>query len=126
MQNKAATAKRAELVPLASGRVLEVGIGSGLNVPFYSLNVEKLYGLDPSPDLWKIARRRAACAPFPIEFVASSGESIAAENEAFDTVISTWTLCTIPNALRAPKEMKRVLKPGGRFIFIEHGWSPDA
>ena len=126
MQNKAATEERARFVPLASGTVLEVGIGSGLNIPFYGRSVEKLYGLDTSLELWKMAHRRADQAFFAVEFIRSSGESIPGEDERFDTVVTTWTLCTIPNAVNALKEIKRVLKPHGHLIFIEHGQSPDS
>lgn len=125
MQNKAAMAERARFLPLASGTVLEVGIGSGLNIPFYNREVEKLYALDPSLELWKMARRRVDHATFPVKFIASSGEYIPMEDGKFDAVVTTWTLCTIPHAVIALKEMKRVLKPGGRLIFVEHGRSPD-
>jgi len=125
MQNKAAMEERARFVPLASGTVLEVGIGSGLNIPFYSREVEKLYALDLSFELWKMARRRVDHAWFPVEFIPSSGESIPMGDNRVDTVVTTWTLCTIPDVVKALKEMKRVLKPEGRLIFIEHGWSVD-
>lgn len=125
MQNKAATAERARFIPLASGTVLEVGIGSGLNVPFYGPKVQKLYALDPSLELWKLAHRRVRNAPFPVGFLASLAESIPLEEMTVDTVVTTWTLCTIPNVTQALNEMKRVLRPEGQFIFIEHGRSPD-
>ena len=125
MQNQAAMEERAKFVPLASGTVLEVGIGSGLNIPFYGRNVEKLYGLDTSLELWKMGYRRTDQAPFSVEFIRSSGECIPFEDEKFDTVVTTWTLCTIPNAENTLKEIRRVLKPQGRLIFIEHGQSPD-
>jgi ubiquinone/menaquinone biosynthesis C-methylase UbiE len=101
-------------------------MGSGLNIPFYSSTVDKLYGLDPSPELGKMARERARGAPFPVEIIGQSGESIPLADNSVDTVISTWTLCTIPDPVQALREMRRVLKPGGRFIFVEHGRSPDA
>lgn len=126
MRDEALATERARLVPLASGEVLEVGIGSGLNIPFYGRNVEKLFGLDTSLELWKMAHRRAAGASFPVEFVEGSAEKIPAENKTFDTVVTTWTLCTITNPTVALREMKRVLKPGGLLLFIEHGRSPDA
>jgi len=124
MQNRIASAERARLVPLAYGKVLEVGIGSGLNLPFYS-KVEELYGLDPSRELWQLAKRRIAQIRFPIEFIAVSGEDIPLEDAIFDSVVTTWTLCSIPDPARALAEMKRVLKPRGQFIFIEHGLAPD-
>jgi ubiquinone/menaquinone biosynthesis C-methylase UbiE len=125
MQSKADTAERAKLIPLASGTVLEVGIGSALNVPFYGSEVQRLYGVDPSLELWRLGRKRVRNAPFPVTFLASSGEQIPLEDMTVDTVVSTWTLCTIPNAVKALEEMRRVLKPGGQFLFVEHGRSPD-
>lgn len=126
MQSKVARQERARFLPRASGRVLEVGIGSGLNIPFYRAGVERLCGVDPSPDLLKMARRRATGAHFPVELIEQSGESLPAEDQMFDTVVTTWSLCTIPDPVAALKEMKRVLKPEGHLIFIEHGRSPDA
>jgi len=126
MQNRAVRAERARFVPLASGTVLEVGLGSGLNLPFYSPAVERLYGLDPSLELQTMARRRARDARLPVEFIAGSGERIPMEDETVDAVVTTWTLCSIPDPVRALTEMRRVLNPGGRLIFIEHGRSPDA
>jgi ubiquinone/menaquinone biosynthesis C-methylase UbiE len=125
MQNKLATAERAAWVPLASGKVLEVGIGSGLNIPFYSPSVVSLVGIDPSGELWDMARQRAALAPFPIEYMARSSEAIPVTDRTFDTVVITWTLCSIPNPMQALKEMRRVLKPDGRLIFVEHGLAPE-
>lgn len=126
MQNKLAAAERAKFVPLASGKVLEIGIGSGLNIPFYSPTIDLLCGLDPSQELWKIARKRSADAPFPIEYIGLSGEHIPVDSQTFDTVVTTWTLCTIPDPVKALQEMRRVLKQGGRLIFIEHGLAPDS
>jgi ubiquinone/menaquinone biosynthesis C-methylase UbiE len=125
MQNHLAVAERTKFVPLAAGRVLEVGIGSGLNIPFYSRDVTALVGLDPSVALWQLARQRRAAAPFPVEYIGLSGEQIPLEDKTFDTVVTTWTLCTIPNPVAALKEMRRVLKPDGRCIFVEHGRAPD-
>lgn len=125
MRNKADTAERAKLVPLASGAVLEVGIGSALNVPFYGTAVTKLYGVEPSIELWRIGRRRVERARFPVEFLVGSAERIPLEDRAVDTVVSTWTLCTIPDPALAMVEIRRVLKPEGRFLFIEHGRAPE-
>ena len=125
MRNKVATAERAKCVPLASGTVLEVGVGSGLNVPFYGPKVRALFGLDPSLELWKMAHGRVAHAPFPVEFLVSSAESIPLGEMTVDTVVTTWTLCTIRNPAEALAEMRRVLKPDGQLIFVEHGRSPD-
>jgi len=125
MQNKAVTAERSKLVPRAAGRVLEVGIGSGLNLPFYSRRLEGLCGVDPSIELWRLARRRAESAPFPVEFVKGSAEHLPMDGRSFDTVVTTWTLCSVSDPAQALAEMRRVLRPGGELIFIEHGRSPD-
>jgi ubiquinone/menaquinone biosynthesis C-methylase UbiE len=125
MRSKAERAERARFVPLASGSVLEIGFGSGLNVPFYGSKVRTLFALDPSLELWKIARGRVARAPFPIEFLPASAERIPLGDMAVDGVVTTWTLCSIPDPAQALTEMRRVLKPEGRLIFVEHGRSPD-
>ena len=126
MQNKAAMAERRKFVPQASGTVLEVGIGSGINIPLYAGEVERLLAVDPSLHLWRLARKRLTRAPFPVEFVEGSAESIPVDDKTFDSVVTTWTLCTIGNPVKALMEMKRVLKPEGQVIFVEHGRSPDA
>lgn len=126
MRNKADAAERANLVPAASGAVLEVGIGSALNIPHYRRDVHALYGVDPSLELWRIGRRRLGLYPFPIQYLAGSAERLPIASECIDTVVSTWTLCTIPDVRAALREMRRVIRPGGRFIFIEHGRAPDA
>jgi len=125
MRTKAATAERAKLIPLASGTVLEVGVGSGLNVPFYGAKVRELFALDPSLELWKMARNRLTNVPFPVEPLVCTAESIPLEEMTIDTVVTTWTLCTIRNPADALTEMRRVLKPEGQLIFVEHGRAPD-
>jgi ubiquinone/menaquinone biosynthesis C-methylase UbiE len=126
MRNKETARLRADWVPLARGEVLEVGIGSGLNLPFYSSHVQHVYGLDPSTELQQMARKRAEIAPLKIEFLSQSAEDrIPLANESIDTVLVTWTLCSIPNAPQALQQMRRVLKGSGRLIFLEHGRSPD-
>jgi ubiquinone/menaquinone biosynthesis C-methylase UbiE len=125
MQNKLVAAERQKWVPLASGAVLEIGIGSGLNIPFYSRTIERLVGVDPSGALWKMARTRIEIAPFPIDYLELSGECLPVEDATFDTVVTTWTLCTIPDPIKALEEMRRVLKLNGRLIFIEHGLAPE-
>jgi ubiquinone/menaquinone biosynthesis C-methylase UbiE len=125
MRNKATQAERARAIPLAAGTVLEVGIGSGLNLPFYGRAVERLYGVDPRRELWTLARKRIERAPCPVEFVQASAERIPMGDGSIDTVVMTWTLCSIPDAGRALLEMNRVLKPEGQLIFVEHGLAPD-
>ena len=125
MRKKIATAERRKFIPLASGTALEVGAGSGLNLPCYGPQVQKLYALDPSRELWKMAHKRVREAPFPVAFLAASAERIPLEDMSVDTVVTTWTLCTIPDPLQALTEMRRVLKPEGRLIFVEHGRSSD-
>jgi len=118
--------QRAKIIPQAHGRVLEIGIGSGLNLPFY--NPEKinfLWGLDPSKQLREIAEKKAVDLPFNVKFIGLSGEEIPLEKNDADTVVVTYTLCTIPDVLKALIEMNRVVKPGGNLIFCEHGIAPD-
>jgi len=119
--------QRQKVVPLADGIILEVGIGSGLNIPFYDrAKVEKLIGLDPSPELNAMAQKMADQHDLEVEFLLSGAENIPLPDDHVDTVLVTYTMCTIPDALSANKEMLRVLKPGGRMIFCEHGLAPDA
>jgi ubiquinone/menaquinone biosynthesis C-methylase UbiE len=125
MTREDATRLRAAHVPAAHGVVLEVGIGSGLNLPFYTRGVTRVYGVDPSAELLAMARERAAAAPFPVELVHGSADRIALGDASVDTVVATWSLCSIANAPEALREMRRVLKPGGTFIFVEHGLAPD-
>jgi ubiquinone/menaquinone biosynthesis C-methylase UbiE len=125
MRNKDLTRLRADWIPKARGIVLEVGIGSGLNLPFYSTAAQRIVGVDPSLELQQIARKRMAAQQRAIEFLSQPADShLSMADASIDTVVSTWTLCTIPNALRALQEMKRVLRPDGKFIFIEHGRAP--
>jgi SAM-dependent methyltransferase len=125
MRGRAASNERAQVVPLASGVVVEVGVGSGLNLPFYPPTVEKLYALDPSPELLRRARCRAARVSFSVEFIEGSAEAIPLDREVADTVMMTWTLCTIPDPATALVELRRVLKRDGRLLFIEHGRAPE-
>ena len=125
MRQQNLAAYRSRVVPAAEGRVLEIGIGSGLNLPFYSAKMEHVIGLEPSPKLLSMAQRAARSAMGPVEFVEGSAEAIPLEHGSIDTVVTTWTLCSIPDAPRSLREMHRVLKPGGRLLFVEHGRSPD-
>lgn len=118
--------QREKIVPIASGVVLEVGIGSGLNLSFLdSSKVEQVYGLDPSIELIKIAEKAASTVDFDVTFLNYPGEEIPLENKSVDSVLLTYTLCTIPNAEKALTEIRRVLKPDGELIFSEHGLAPD-
>jgi ubiquinone/menaquinone biosynthesis C-methylase UbiE len=125
MRNKETTGLRAAWIPTACGEVLEVGIGSGLNLPFYSSQVQRVYGVDPSLELQRMARKRAA-GRIQIEFLSQSAEEpLPLTNASIDTIVMTWTLCSIPNAPMALQQMKRVLTANGRLIFLEHGRAPD-
>lgn len=118
---------RSKLVPQAEGRVLEIGIGTGLNLSFYdTTRVSSITGVDPAAAMHKRARTRARQLPIPVETVALELGEIQAERHTFDTIVCTFTLCTIPDVPGAFEEMRRVLKPGGRFLFAEHGRAPDA
>jgi SAM-dependent methyltransferase len=125
MRNRIALAERARFIPLARGDVLEIGVGSGLNIPLYGADVRTLSALDPSPELLRMARPRAAGMRFPVKFMQQSAEAIELADDTVDTVVTTWTLCTIPDPVRALGEMRRVLRADGRLIFVEHGRAPD-
>lgn len=117
---------RSQLVPQAQGRVLEIGIGSGLNLGFYDpQRVEVVVGVDPSAAMQRLARERAARCEVPVEMIALELGQIQAADASFDDIVCTFTLCTIPDAVSALREMRRVLKPGGRLLFCEHGLAPD-
>jgi len=126
MTREDATRLRAAHVPAACGVVLEVGIGSGLNLPFYTTRVTHLYGVDSSAELLAMAREKAGAAPFPVELVHGSADRLLLADASIDTVVVTWSLCSIANAADALREMRRVLKPDGTLIFVEHGLAPDA
>lgn len=117
---------RARVVPAASGRVLEVGIGSGLNLPFYTGDVREVVGIDPHETLNRMAAKRMSGSAMPVSLIRASAEDMPLENGGFDTVVTTWTLCSIPDGMKALAEMRRVLRPGGQLVFIEHGHAPDA
>jgi len=120
-------AQREIVVPQARGEVLEIGIGSGLNLPFYdSSTVSNVWGLEPSAEMRVKAARVAAKVDIPVSFLGLSGEEIPLENASVDTVLVTYTLCTIPDVAAALQQMRRVLKPDGKLIFCEHGLAPDA
>ena len=125
MRRKDLTKYRRAAVVAARGRVLEIGVGSGLNFALYGKQVEFVYGIDPSPRLLSIARRRAAASGVPVELLLGSATAIPLADNAIDTIVMTWTLCSIPDPLAALREMRRVLKPNGNLCFVEHGLSPE-
>jgi ubiquinone/menaquinone biosynthesis C-methylase UbiE len=126
MRNKALAGYRQQIVEAARGLVLEIGIGSGLNLPLYGSAVDRVYGIEPSPELLDRARERVVDASIPVWLVRASAEQLPFSRSAFDTLVMTWTLCSISNPSAALNEMRRVLKPGGRLLFVEHGLSPEA
>ncbi len=119
------TRLRSEYVCRARGRVLEIGIGSGLNLPHYGSAVTSITGVDPAAELTSKARERAQAIAQPVDVLGISGEEIPVEDRTFDTVVCTWTLCSIPAPELAVAEMRRVLKPEGELIFVEHGRSDE-
>lgn len=127
MNDRPIMRQRAKVVPLAHGRVLEVGVGSGLNLAFYDKSkVEKVIGLDPSMELNVLARRRAAEAGLDVDWLGLSSEQIPLPDRSIDSIVITYTMCSIPDVASALLEMHRVLKPGASMYFSEHGAAPDA
>jgi ubiquinone/menaquinone biosynthesis C-methylase UbiE len=123
---KPARMQREKIVPLAEGDVLEIGIGSGLNLPFYdSQKVRKIWGLEPSEGMRKLAQKNLEGMNLDLEFIDLPGEEIPLEANSVDTVLMTYTLCTISDAATALEGMRRVLKPSGRLLYCEHGAAPD-
>jgi ubiquinone/menaquinone biosynthesis C-methylase UbiE len=117
---------REQVVPLASGRVLELGMGAGANLAFYDpLAVEDLVGVEPSPELRAMAGRATRPSGLSVEIVASEGEALPFDGASFDTVLCTFTLCSVRDPAAVLAEMRRVLRPGGQFLFCEHGLAPD-
>jgi len=125
MRNSALVGYRQQTIGAARGLVLEIGVGSGLNLPLYGPAVDRVYGIDPSPELLDRAGERIAGAHIPIWLVRASAEQLPFADAAFDTIVMTWTLCSITNPTPVLLEMRRVLQPGGRLLFVEHGLSPE-
>ena len=117
--------QRERIVPLAEGRVLEIGFGTGLNLPFYTADkVDILWGLEPSQEMRELARKKLGATAIDVEFIKAPAEDVPLETGSVDTVLLTYTLCTIPDACLALEEMRRVLKPDGKLLFCEHGLAP--
>ncbi|MDB2503969.1 class I SAM-dependent methyltransferase [Gammaproteobacteria bacterium] len=118
--------QRSKIVPLAEGVILDIGIGSGLNIPFYNeSNIDYLYGLDPSPELLEIAKKIAMTNGLEIDFLECGAESIPLPDDSIDTIVITYTMCTIPDVTLSISEIMRVLKNNGKLLFCEHGLAPD-
>jgi ubiquinone/menaquinone biosynthesis C-methylase UbiE len=125
MRQKHIAVYRHRLLSAAVGRVLEIGVGSGLNFPHYGESALSVIGLDPSPKLLSMAGRAITGVSLPVELLRGSAEAIPLPDESADTVVTTFTLCSIPDVAQALSEMHRVLKRTGRLLFVEHGRSPD-
>ncbi len=118
--------QRGKIVPLAEGDVLEIGMGSGLNLPYYDTDkVRKVWGLEPSEGMRKLAHEKIVGSKLEVEMIDLPGEEIPLDANSVDTVLVTYTLCTIPDAQLALRGMQRVLRPGGKLLFCEHGLAPD-
>jgi ubiquinone/menaquinone biosynthesis C-methylase UbiE len=124
MQHRGLAPYRNRIVAAANGRVLEIGIGSGLNLPFYR-HATRIVGIEPSPKLLEMAREAGQQTPVPLELIEGSAEDLPIEDRSIDTIVMTWTLCSIPDPRRALGEMRRVLKPTGHLLFVEHGRAPE-
>ena len=123
MRNERLAPWRARVIGAAEGRVLEIGAGSGLNIPLYGAGVSEVLALEPEEKLRRMAAEKQA--PRPVKFIEASAEQIPLDDASVDTVVTTWTLCSIPDGTSAMYEARGVLKPGGRLLFVEHGLSPD-
>jgi ubiquinone/menaquinone biosynthesis C-methylase UbiE len=126
MRNKRLLPLRERQVAQARGRVLEIGIGSGLNLPFYRRDIEAVIGIDPSLELLTMARRHTAWVHFPVKLLHGPAETLPLEDGSVDSVLITWTLCSVAEPGRVLAEARRVLQPGGALIFVEHGQAPEA
>jgi len=125
MRNTRLAGYRQKTIGAARGLALEIGVGSGLNLPLYTPAVDRVHGIDPSPELLRLASQRLADGSVPVSLVRASAQQLPFSEAVFDTLVMTWTLCSIPNPSAALHEMRRVLKPGGRLLFVEHGLSPE-
>jgi ubiquinone/menaquinone biosynthesis C-methylase UbiE len=125
MRNRVLDPYRQRTIETAHGLVLEVGVGSGVNLSLYGRAVTRVVASDPSPELLRLASRRTADVVIPVSLLRASAEHLPLADAVFDTIVMTWTLCSIPNPIAALTEMRRVLKPGGQLLFVEHGLSPE-
>ena len=125
MRSRVLERHRQKAIALARGLVLEIGVGSGLNLALYDPAVEIVFAIDPSAELLRVAAQRSTGAAVPVSLARASAEQLPFSAAVFDTVVTTWTLCSIPDPLAALIELRRVLKPGGRLVFVEHGLAPE-
>ena len=125
MRNKRLRPYRERTASAAAGRILDIGVGSGLNLPFYARQAREIFGVDPSPLLLARAQREAPRTQTPVHLLEGSAEHIPLADRSMDTIVMTWTGCSIPEICAALAEMRRVLRPGGRLLFVEHGRAPE-
>jgi ubiquinone/menaquinone biosynthesis C-methylase UbiE len=125
MRNKQLVPYRERVIGAAEGRVLEIGVGSGKNLPFYRPPVREVLALEPAPRLITMARSASCTSSMPVTFIEASAEAIPLDEHSVDTIVTTWTLCSIPQAATALADMRRVLRQGGKLLFVEHGLAPD-
>ena len=116
---------RRQLLAHVQGAVLEIGFGTGLNLPCYPEHIRKITGVDPNPGMGSLARRRIASSPIAVDWQVADAQELPFPSQSFDSVVSTWTLCSIPNVAKALGEIRRVLRAGGKLFFLEHGLSED-
>ncbi len=125
MRNKQLVPYRERVIGAAEGRVLEIGVGSGRNLPFYRPPVREVLALEPAPRLIAMAQSASRASSMPVTFLEASAEAIPLDEHSVDTIVTTWTLCSIPQAATALADMRRVLRQGGKLLFVEHGLAPD-
>jgi len=116
---------RRQLLAHVQGSVLEIGFGTGLNLSCYPEHIRKITGVDPNPGMGSLARRRIASSPIAVDWQVADAQKLPFPSQSFDSVVSTWTLCSIPNVAKALREIRRVLRAGGKLFFLEHGPSED-
>ena len=126
MRNHRLEIYRGRAIGDARGVVLEIGVGSGVNLPLYRSPVDRVFAIDPAPELLQLADSKAADASIPVTLIRASAEQLPFVDASFDAVVMTWTLCSIPNPVAALREVRRVLNPGGQLAFVEHGLSPES